>query len=268
MRAGLATIERGAGGRPLLLVHGFTGAADDFAWHLDTFAAAGWHVVAPDLPGHGASHPAGFSFGFDEYAAAVLAVADDLGWERFALLGHSMGGVVVQHVARSAADRLDALVLMDTSPDRIGVDAGLVELACEVVSTEGMAALLAAQKALGSPFESDAGRRLREERAGWEDAQDAKLLRCSPEMYVTMARALTSAPTRTTDLAGLTVPTLVVVGEHDALLRAPSEELASTIPGARLVVIPGAGHSPQVEAPDAWFDAVAGFLAETSRLPS
>ena len=263
MRAGLATMERGEGGHPLLLVHGFTGAAEDFEWHLDAFAAAGWHVVAPDLPGHGASHPIAFAFGFDEYAAEVLAVADELGWERFALLGHSMGGVVVQHLATRVGERLTALVLMDTSPDRIGVDAALVELACEVVTTEGMPALLAAQKALGSPFESDAGRRLREGRAGWEGAQDAKLLRCSPEMYVTMARALTSAPTRVAELAALTVPTLVIVGEHDARLRAPSEQLAATIPGARLVVIPDAGHSPQVEAPGAWFDAVAGFLAES-----
>jgi pimeloyl-ACP methyl ester carboxylesterase len=263
VRAGLATIERGAGGRPLLLIHGFTGAGVDFEWHVDAFAAAGWHVVAPDLPGHGSSHPAGARFGFDPYAAAVLAVADDLGWDRFALLGHSMGGVVAQEIAATDAGRLTALVLMDTSPDRIGIDAELVELACEVVSAGGMADLLAAQKAMGSPFESDAGRRLREEREGWTAAQDAKLLRCSPEMYVTMARALTSAPSRAGVLAAITVPTLVVVGEHDALLRDVSERMAALIPGARFAVIAGAGHSPQVEAPEPWFEAVAGFLART-----
>jgi pimeloyl-ACP methyl ester carboxylesterase len=263
VRAGLATIERGAGGRPLLLVHGFTGAAEDFAWHLDGFAAAGWHVVAPDLPGHGSSHPNGARFAFDAYASAVLAVADELGWDRFALLGHSMGGVIAQEIAAVAGHRLTALVLMDTSPDRIGVDAELVELACEVVTTGGMAELLAAQKAIGSPFESEAARRLRQEIAGWTEAQDAKLLRCSPEMYVSMARALTSAPSRAGALAAVRAPTLVVVGEHDALLREASERLAALVPGARLVVIPGAGHSPQVEAPEAWFDAVAGFLAGT-----
>ena len=48
----LAVLEAGAGGRPLLLVHGFTGAKEDFADHLDELAAAGgWHVVAPDLRG-------------------------------------------------------------------------------------------------------------------------------------------------------------------------------------------------------------------------
>ena len=259
MRAGLATIEAGEGGRPLLLVHGFTGAKEDFADHLEPLAAAGWHVVAPDLPGHGSSHPDGAEFGFDAYAGVVLAVADDLGWDRFALLGHSMGGVVVQHLVLAEPDRVEALVLMDTSPDRVGVDGELVDLACEVVSTQGLAALLEVQRALGSPLDTAQGRALHE-RPGWREHQDAKFLRCSPEMYVTMARLLTTAPSRVEQLADLDVPTLVLVGEDDELLRGPSERLAATIPGAQLVVVPAAGHSPQVESPEAWFEAVASFL--------
>ena len=260
MEQRLARSEAGRGGRPLLLVHGFTGAREDYGEHLDAFAAAGWHAVAPDLPGHGGSHPAGARHGFDPYAAELLALADELGWERYALVGHSMGGVVAQHLAFAAPERLTSLVLVDTSPDRIGVPPEIVELACEVVTTEGMAALLAAQKALGSPLETEAGKRLRAERPGWEDLQDSKFLRSSPEMYVTMARMLTSAPTRVDQLRRLQVPTLVVVGEHDALLRGASEALAEAIPDARLVVLPGGGHSPQVEVPDLWFAEVAGFL--------
>jgi pimeloyl-ACP methyl ester carboxylesterase len=79
-------------------------------------------------------------------------------------------------------------------------------------------------------------------------------------MYVTMARLLTSAPSRAAELAELSVPTLVLVGEDDLLLREPAGRLAEAIPGARLVVIPGAGHSPQLEAPVAWFEAVTDFL--------
>ncbi|MCU1377476.1 MAG: putative hydrolase or acyltransferase of alpha/beta superfamily [Acidimicrobiales bacterium] len=261
MRAGMSTIEAGEGGRPLLLVHGFTGAKEDFADHVDALAAAGWHVVAPDLPGHGASHPEGAAFGFDPYAAAVLDLADELGWDRFALLGHSMGGVVAQHLAISAPERLTALILMDTSPDRVVVDAELVELACGVVSDEGMPALLAIQRALGGPLDTEPSRRLRAERPGWDELQDQKLLNCSGEMYVTMARLLTSTPSRAAELATLTVPTLVLVGEDDQLLREPSRRLADAIPGARFVVIPGAGHSPQVEAPAAWFQTITEFLA-------
>ena len=261
MRAGLATIEAGEGGRPLLLVHGFTGAKEDFADHVDDLAAAGWHVVAPDLPGHGESHPHGAEFGFGPYAEAVLAVADELGWARFALLGHSMGGVVAQHVALEAPDRLTALVLMDASPDRVDVDPSLVDLACEVAATQGMPSLLELQRELGGPLDTETSLRLHRERPGWRELQDQKFLSCSPEMYVTMARLLTTSPSRADRLARLDVPTLVLVGEHDVLLRAPSDRLADAIPGAKLVVIPGAGHSPQIEAPTAWFEAVTDFLA-------
>lgn len=256
----LARIEGGRGGRPLLLVHGFTGAKDDWADHLEPFAAAGWHAVAPDLPGHGESHPPGAMHGFDAYAAALLGLAGELGWDRFALVGHSMGGIVAQHLALTDEERLTSLVLMDTSADRIGVSEELVALACEIVATEGLPALLAAQKALGSPLETEAAKRLRAERPGWEARQDAKFLRSSPEMYVAMARALTEAPSRVDRLRQLRVPTLVVVGEHDLLLRNAADDLAAAIPGAELAVIPGGGHSPQVEVPDAWFDVVARFL--------
>jgi pimeloyl-ACP methyl ester carboxylesterase len=257
----LARIEAGAGGRPLLLVHGFTGAKEDFADHLEPLAAAGWHVVAPDLPGHGDSQLDDFPYGFDAFAAAVLDLADALGWDRFALLGHSMGGIVAQHVALAVPQRLTALVLLDTSPGRIAVDAELVEQACGVVDEAGMAGLLAVTKATGSPMDTDVSRRLRAERPGWAAFQEAKLLQVAPAMYVTMARAITSATSRVDRLAMLAVPTLVLVGEHDRLLRGPSAELAAAIPGAVLVVLLGAGHSPQLETPDAWREAVLGFLA-------
>jgi len=260
MSAGLARIEAGRGGRPLLLVHGFTGAGIDFADHLDSFAAAGWHAVAPDLPGHGESHPAGFVFTFDAYADVLLELADELGWDRFAVVGHSMGGVVVQHLAFRTPERLTSMVLMDTSPEHFGIDMGVMELACDLVTTEGMASLLAVQKALGSPLETPAAARLRTQRPGWVERQDSKLLQAAPDMYVAMARALATSPSRADRLAEVRVPTLVLVGELDSLLLEPSHRLAEAIPGAELVVIPDAGHSPQVEAPEAWFAAVSGFL--------
>jgi len=264
VRVGLATTEAGEGGRPLLLIHGFTGAREDFDDHVPAFAAAGWHVVVPDLPGHGDSHPQDIVHGFDTYAGIVFALVDSLGWDRFALLGHSMGGVVAQHVALAAPHRLTALVLMDTSPDRFHVDAGLVEAACEIVSTKGMDALLAVQKEIGGPLETEAARRLRVDRAGWEEQQDRKLLRAAPSMYVAMSRALIAAPSRAEQLGQLSTPTLVIVGEQDLPLLDASARLASAIPGARLVQIADAGHSPQVEAPERWFALVRTFLNEVS----
>src|SRR5215469_7910448 len=99
--------EAGAGPRRLLLVHGFTGAKEDFTPWLDQLAELRWHAVAPDLRGHGASSkPAEESaYSFEVLADDVLRLANALGWDRFVLLGHSMGGMIAQFVARSSSAR-------------------------------------------------------------------------------------------------------------------------------------------------------------------
>src|SRR3954454_20069655 len=94
----LEVLEAGSpgSGRKLMLVHGFTGAKEDFADHLDRLGELGWHAVAPDNRGHGASdQPEGTSaYNLEIFARDTLAVADELGWDRFVLLGHSMGGMI------------------------------------------------------------------------------------------------------------------------------------------------------------------------------
>src|SRR6476646_1385783 len=98
--AKLAYAEAGDGGRPFMLVHGFTGAKEDFTEWLDPLATDGWHAVAPDNRGHGASEKPDdeSQYPFDLLATDLLELADGL-WGRdtsFVLLGHSMGGMVAQ----------------------------------------------------------------------------------------------------------------------------------------------------------------------------
>ena len=92
--------EEGLGGRPLMLVHGFTGAKEDFGDFLAPLAERGWHVVAPDLRGHGASGKPDdeSAYTLATFAGDLFALADSLGWSRFTLLGHSMGGMIAQHM--------------------------------------------------------------------------------------------------------------------------------------------------------------------------
>lgn len=262
IRAGdlaLAVLEAGPGGRPLLLLHGFTSAKEDFAWHLDELAAAGWHVVAPDLRGHGSSSKPDDGYTFDHLAGDVLGLADALGWERFALLGHSMGGVVAQQVALRAQERLTALVLMDTTPGGIPVDHDLARLGIEVARTDGLEVILAVTKE-NPPLETPAARRMKQTVDGWTEANDAKFLRCCPAMYASVLEAWLDLPDR--DLAGVRVPTLVLVGEQDEPFLAGSHAMARAIEGARIDVIVDAGHSPQVENPEAWRKALCSFLDE------
>jgi pimeloyl-ACP methyl ester carboxylesterase len=126
--AELAVAEAGEGGRPLLLVHGFTGAKEDFTDFLDPLADLGWHAVAPDQRGHGGSHKPESEdhYSFDAFTTDLLGLIDALGWERCAVLGHSMGGMVVQLAVLRAPERFDALVLLDTSHRSIRADEALV----------------------------------------------------------------------------------------------------------------------------------------------
>ena len=255
----------------LVLVHGFGGAKEDFADHVQALARH-HRVVTFDLRGHGQSDapddPSAYSL--DRLAADVVAVADWFELDTFRLLGHSMGGMATRRVALAHSDRLDALVLMDTSAGPPpGIDTDLVRFGAGVAMENGMTVLRRLLEEL-DPLGSAAHRRVVAERPGFREYGDRKWSTLSAVMWSTLAVELTVQPDQLTELRAMRCPTLVLVGEEDRTFIEPSSLIADAIPGARLVVIPDAGHSPQFENPPAWFAALDGFLAElpTVRPPS
>lgn len=261
----LAIDEVGEGGRGLLLVHGFTGGRVDFADHLDALAEAGWWAVAPDLRGHGESwHPEEESgYSFEHYARDVWALVDALGWDRLVLLGHSMGGMIAQVAAAQRPEALDGLVLMDTTHGPLGIDREIAALGAQIAREGGMASLKEAMDALAGdgPLGTPAGERLLAERPGYREMGERKLLGCSPVMYASMIVHMLDQADRLQQLADVSVPTLVIVGEQDRPFIKPSEAMVAAVPGARLEVIADAGHSPQFENGDAWRTVMLEFLA-------
>jgi pimeloyl-ACP methyl ester carboxylesterase len=265
----LAIAEAGVGGRPVLLVHGFTGAKEDFTDYLEPLAELGWHAVAPDNRGHGASDkPEGTeSYSLDLFTADTLALAEELWPGRpFVLLGHSMGGMVAQVLAVKAQDRLDGLILMDTGHGRLKIDREQLEKIDAIVESIGVAGLadIQARQTEPGPLESPAHLKLVAERPGYREFGERKLRASSSDMYRAMIAVIGTAEDRLDSLAAIKVPTLVIVGEQDAPFIVASENMAKTIPGAELVVLPDAGHSPQFENGDAWWAAVSGFLGRVA----
>ena len=266
----LSIAEAGDGQRPLLLVHGFTGTKQDFTPWLDELAGLGWHAVAPDLRGHGQSSKpdAESAYSFEVMADDVLRLADALGWNRFVMLGHSMGGMVAQFVARSAGERLAGLILMDTTHGPLdNLDSDLIEAAVSIVRGQGIDALADVMATYEGPLTTPAHRRLLAERAGYAEFTDRKFRTSSPAMYAAMAPLFPTAADRLDSLRRLpaTVPVLVIVGEQDEPFLAPSQRMAAAVPRGSLALIPDAGHCPQFENTDLWWRALTEFLASLER---
>ncbi|MCA1692490.1 MAG: alpha/beta hydrolase, partial [Actinobacteria bacterium] len=231
---------------------------------LDPLAERGWHAVAADLRGHGDSdHPADVAaYSLEIFVDEILGLVDSLDWAYFVVMAHSMGGAVAQRLALDNPGRVRALVLMNTFHGPVAIDRALIELAISVVRQGGMPALAAAQAARreADPAAAAAHRRIEQARPGFAERLNRKLLACSQDMWLAMAPRFPDWPDTLSEVGSLSIPTLVIVGEDDATMRADCERLAAAIPGARLEVLAGTRHAPHLEAPDSWWGPVAAFL--------
>ena len=173
-------------------------------------------------------------------AARILAGAPP----RFALAGLSMGGYIALEIMRQAPERVIRLALLDTSarPDTPEQTAGR-HAAITAVGAYDFTML--AQASLPGLIAAEAPQDVR-------DAIVAMTVRVGPDIYVRHQLAAAARPDSRALLPGITVPTQIVVGELDTLTPpALAEEMAAAIPGARLTRIPGAGHLPPLEKPEA-----------------
>lgn len=262
----LAYEDHGAGERPLVLVHGFTGSRDDFREHVPALARLG-RTILPDNRGHGQSTDTGDpdTYSFEQLADDLGALLDTLGVGRCDLLGHSMGGMVALRFALAHPERIASLVLMDTAaraPD--GVPRAAFAAGGSIARSDGMATLakLLRGRALDDPKRPLASRRVEAEMGSdvyWE-RQRRRIEAMDPEAFATLGLLLVDQEPVTHRLGEILSPTTVIVGDEDLPFLAPAEELVRGIRGARLVTIPNAAHSPQLENPPAWFAAVEEHL--------
>ena len=258
---GLEVVVRGSG-PPLVLVHGFGGAKEDFFDQIDDLARDHL-VVVPDLRGHGESDgPEDESrYSLDRFAADVGCVLDHLDLATVRLLGHSMGGMIVRRFVLASPDRVDALVLMDTSPGPPpGLDSDIIDLGVQIANEDGMDELKRVMDAF-APLDTPAYQRSLIERPGYREFGDAKWATLSRAMYTQMLVEVRDQPDQLAALEAVRCPTLVMVGEQDETFVGVSELMTLTISDARLVLIENAGHSPQFENGSVWLETVREFLA-------
>jgi 2-succinyl-6-hydroxy-2,4-cyclohexadiene-1-carboxylate synthase len=241
-------------GAPLVLLHGFTGAGTAFD-HLREGLGARFRVTAPDLPGHGNSPEA---TGWDD---ALEELRDALPREPFFLAGYSMGARLALAFALRHPASVRALVLESGSPGiadpaerdrRREEDAQLAALALR----EGVAAFVARWE------EHPTLSGLRDLPAPLASALRERRLRSSAAGLASALRHLGAGaqPPLWDELPRLRTPALLLAGENDARFREIARRMAERIPAARLRLLPGCGHSPHLEAPARYAEAIAGFF--------
>jgi pimeloyl-ACP methyl ester carboxylesterase len=240
-------------GDPVLLLHGWGVRVSSQSLAGIQEVLAGTHrAVALDLPGFGWSERPAAVWGVAEYARHVAGFLDTLGIPRAAVLGHSFGGRVAIRLAAEHAARVCRLVLVASAgirPPRSAryyVRVGLVK---------------GVRRLFGLPVWGRLGARVIArvtERVGSRDYRAAGAMR--PILVKVVNEDL--APM----LPAIQAPTLILWGDRDQEVpRAAMDRMAQGIPGARMVVFPGAGHFPFQDAPAAFHQALRTFLAEGGR---
>ena len=238
-------------GLPLVLVHGYLGGGAQWRDLLQA-PPPGMRVLAPCLPGFGDSAQLPPPQTIAAFARAVLDFLAARDITRFALLGHSMGGMVAQEITRQSPQAVAALVLYATGP--IGNIPGRFETIAQ--SREQLLAQGAAAAAARIP-------------AKWLVGAEA-----SP--HYPMVAALAGKAAQAAHLAGLNAmecwdgrpalaliecPTLIMWGERDVSYPRPQIDLLlAGIAGAKLKTIPGASHLAHLEAAEVFNAALEVFL--------
>jgi len=251
MPASLLPHRRAGQGSALVLVHGYLGGSAQWEAEIAHFSDR-FDVIAPDLPGFGDATARPGCARIADMAGAVTGLLDQLGIDRFILLGHSMGGMIAQQIAASQSHRVEKLILYGTGPlglmpdrfepiglsrerlERDGIDATIRRIAgtwfCKGESAPGFAQVAG----IGARASAAAARAALDAMAAW-DGRSA--------------------------LPGLAMPTLVIWGHDDQSYRWPQvESLWRGLPNATLSVIPGAAHAAHLEKPRLFHAVLDDFL--------
>jgi pimeloyl-ACP methyl ester carboxylesterase len=285
--------------RPALLIPGFTGSKEDFIPVLQPLASAGRRVVAIDMRGQyqsqGAREASGYAPG--ELGADIIAIAEAIASDHHGLhlVGHSLGGLVAREAALAQAAQIISLTLLSSGPGRItgqraSILRGLLTMmtaadttdpngTTDLTSTTGTSNAADPSGTTGTVGSADAAdgrlratveRIFQEHLAPEARAEGApepviaflheRMMKTSPTGLMAMGRYLLTCPDRTAELARLSRPSILVLyGENDDAWRPAVQEQMARRLGADRVCIPGAGHSPAVEAPETTASTLTAF---------
>jgi len=244
----LAYTDQGSG-PAVVIVHGVGGHKEDWA---GVAAALATHqrVLSIDMLGFGESTKHGDNLSIPVQAQAIVALLDALGIDRADVVGNSVGGWVAATFAANHGDRIGKLILIDAAGFKAMFE-GEPPVNFDPGTVDEMQALV--NIVINSPIAQTPGFAAR--------ALDTYIATGEKAVSVIWGASIYGSPRLEDVLPRITAPTLVLWGEDDRLF--PSllcGVFASMVPGATSQLIPGAGHFPQIDQPDATIAAISDFL--------
>jgi 2-succinyl-6-hydroxy-2,4-cyclohexadiene-1-carboxylate synthase len=256
-------------GPTLLLLHGFTGSAQNWSPVIEALKST-HTLVAPDLPGHGRTsapdEPARYTM--PAVAAHLHALLDHLQHPTAHLLGYSMGGRLALYLAQQDPQRWRSLILESASPglatsaerqERIANDEALARF----VEQNGIEAFVDRWEALPLfASQQDLAPQVRLEHR-------ALRLQNRPAGLANSLRGMGTGaqPSLWPALSGLHLPVLLVAGSLDRKFVDLAQRMALHLPDARVEIMPGAGHTVHLEKPDAYCRLLQHWLSAFDETP-
>ncbi len=256
--------EQRGEGEALVFLHGFTGSGKDWENQINLVSGS-YRTIALDHRGHGGSEAPALSeeYSIKVFSEDVYALLTELGIEVCCLVGHSMGGFMSLQFVLDHPEMVKGLVLVDTSSGDWDSAPGYEEFKAklnDLARNEGLAAAFAFDVA-NNPVKIEKFKRHPE----MEEISRNKVLNTSVEGYIHVGNCFGKWPSVTDRLGEINVPTTVFYGDEDVGFIRSSQILKDGIAGAKLIVVPGAGHNPHEEAPDVFNRDFLSFLPEVWR---
>jgi pimeloyl-ACP methyl ester carboxylesterase len=267
---GRETTYLGAGKGPvLLLIHGMAGTCENWRAVIEPLAR-NHTVIAPDLPGHGASAAGSGDYSIGNLASGLRDLLLALGHERATLVGHSLGGGIAMQFAYQFPEMIERLVLV--SSGGLGLEVSPV---LRAAALPGADLFISATASAGQKIGNAVGRRL--SAAGIKPAPDlAEVVRGYASLadpsrrkaFLATLRSVVGTKGQSVSASDRfylaeEVPMLIVWGGRDPIIPVShGEDAHRALPGSRLEIFAGAGHMVALEQPGHFIAVLESFIAE------
>lgn len=247
-------------GTPLVLIHGVGGDSTEWS-EVAPEMSKEVRCIAVDLRGHGKSEKPDMPYTQDMFADDVAALLDILKISKAYICGISMGGFVAQKMALTHPEKVDGLILIDTTPRMPTKTIQVAGAWGKAFAEKGLQAYIDAE--IKDIFHPMFARRHQDAVKIFADSMKTREAKTTARVQQGYMK---SPPVMEKDIKKIKVPTLIIHGEEDQVV--PAEEAAlmhREIQNSQIAIIPFAGHGALMERPDYFIDLMLYFIEESKK---